>query len=53
MAQLVKIDKDLLYKKYILENKRQAEIIEHLKCGFIRLNEDGKEILNLKYGTVS
>lgn len=31
------------------DNKRQNEIIKHIKCNFIRIDENGKEILNIKY----
>jgi hypothetical protein len=31
------------------DNKRQNEIINHIKCRFIRINENGEEILNTKY----
>ena len=31
------------------DNKRQEEIINHLKCDFIRLNEDGSEKLKIKF----
>ena len=29
--------------------KRQKEIINHIKCRFIRINENGEEILNINY----
>ena len=34
------------------DNKRQNEIINHIKCRFIRINENGEEILNtnISYG---
>ena len=46
---VIEFDEKYHNKQIIKDNKRQNEIIEHLKCDFIRLNEDGKEILNLKY----
>ena len=46
---VIEFDEKYHNKQIIKDNKRQTEIIEHLKCDFIRLNEDGKEILNLKY----
>ena len=82
MAKGINIDKDVLYEKYIIEeksmlkiakelgywvdgydklknvviefdekynNKPQNEIIKHLKCDFIRLNENGEEKLKIKY----
>jgi len=46
---VIEFDEKYHNKQIIKDNKRQNEIIEYLKCDFIRLNEDGKEILKLKY----
>jgi len=43
--------KKIKWVKIVLDkdNNRQLEIINYLKCDFIRLNENGGEILNIKY----
>jgi hypothetical protein len=46
---VIEFDEKYHNKQILKDNKRQNEIIEYLKCDFIRLNEDGREILNLKY----
>ncbi len=46
---VIEFDEKYHNKQILKDNERQNEIIEYLKCDFIRLNEDGKEILNLKY----
>jgi hypothetical protein len=42
---VLEFDEKYHTKQQDKDNKRQNEIIEYLKCGFIRLDENGKEIL--------
>jgi len=44
---VLEFDEKYHNKQQDKDNKRQSEIIEHLKCGFIRLNENGEEILKI------
>lgn len=44
---VLEYDENYHNKQVEKDNKRQKEIIDYLKCGFIRLNENGDEIFKL------
>lgn len=46
---VIEFDEKYHNKQIEKDNKRQNEIIEYLKCDFIRINENGEEKLNLKF----
>jgi len=46
---VLEFDEKFHAKQKDKDNNRQLEIINYLKCDFIRLNENGGEILNIKY----
>jgi len=46
---LLEFDENYHIRQYKKDSNRQKEIINHLGCRFIRLNENGEEILNIKY----
>jgi len=46
---VLEFDENYHIRQHKKDSNRQKEIINHLGCRFIRLNENGEEILNIKY----